>query len=161
MENSCENILNTNLEQISLDSSLNEMKKKSDDDLYGVFVSIGKHSYLCPRTQQFFAKHYPNLPQKRPSDENTPLINEIIIDEFSLLLFHSLDDYNVTFIFYFISNKFRYLKKKKTTKKSEKMWKKSENYMRKMYDRAKLRKREGRARFGNFFNLWKEILSTN
>ncbi|KAI1731829.1 reticulocyte binding-like protein 2b [Ditylenchus destructor] len=59
------------------------------------FVSIGKHSYLCPRAKQYVASRFPKLPQKRPSNENEDFVKEIIIDEFSLLLFSSLEDYNV------------------------------------------------------------------
>lgn len=70
------------------------------DELLNVFVSIGKHSYLCPRSRQYFATEFPNLPQKRHQDDQD-LIKEIIIDEFSLLLFYSIEDYNVSNLFYF------------------------------------------------------------
>lgn len=67
----------------------------TNDELLDVFVSIGKHSYLCPRSRQYFASEFPNLPKKRHQDKQD-LLKEIIIDEFSLLLFSSTDDYNVS-----------------------------------------------------------------
>jgi hypothetical protein len=73
-------------------------------------------SFLCSRSQQFLAKKYPGLvlrknnrqhhkddKQKQQDKqgeqpkvvEEEDMIKEIVIDEFSLLLFHSMDDYNV------------------------------------------------------------------
>lgn len=87
----------------ALPTSSKETKDTNKEELLDVFVSIGKHSYLCPRSRQYFASEFPNLPQKRHQDEQD-LLKEIIIDEFSLLLFKSIEDYNVSeffFIFYF------------------------------------------------------------
>uniref|UniRef100_A0A914GY22 Uncharacterized protein n=1 Tax=Globodera rostochiensis TaxID=31243 RepID=A0A914GY22_GLORO len=87
--------------------------KYSNEELLRDFVAIGKHSFLCPRSQQFLAKRYPGLVLRRATMKTAAenhrleaeegeeaaveedIINEIVIDEFSLLLFRSLDDYNV------------------------------------------------------------------
>lgn len=60
-------------------------------------------SFLCPRAQQSLAKRFPGLVLTRNLDEGDKkeedVIQEIIIDEFSLLLFNSMDDYSVRNIF--------------------------------------------------------------
>uniref|UniRef100_A0A914DPN7 Uncharacterized protein n=1 Tax=Acrobeloides nanus TaxID=290746 RepID=A0A914DPN7_9BILA len=52
-------------------------------------------SYTCPHTKKFLSTAFPKLPAKSLSDKELDLLNEIIIDEFSLLVFRSLDDYKV------------------------------------------------------------------
>uniref|UniRef100_A0A915D3V6 Uncharacterized protein n=1 Tax=Ditylenchus dipsaci TaxID=166011 RepID=A0A915D3V6_9BILA len=81
----------------SQSSSRQQPPKKADDhpELLDEFVSIGKHAFLCPHSRQYIACQFPSLPLKRPSNPEEDLVKEIVIDEFSLLLFASLEDYNL------------------------------------------------------------------
>lgn len=63
-------------------------------------ISIGRHCYLCPYSRQYITSTYPTLPAITVSGgENTidgmEFVKEIVVDEFSMLLFHSPDDYKV------------------------------------------------------------------
>lgn len=55
-------------------------------------------SFACPHTRKFFASTFSKLPAKSHSNKDMDFLNEIIIDEFSLLVFHSIDDYKVGFV---------------------------------------------------------------
>uniref|UniRef100_A0A915MXH0 Uncharacterized protein n=1 Tax=Meloidogyne javanica TaxID=6303 RepID=A0A915MXH0_MELJA len=70
-------VLNKNQQLKILQNKEISSIKYTNEELIREYVSIGKHSFVCPRSQQALAKKYP----------------EIVIDEFSLLLFHSMDDF--------------------------------------------------------------------
>lgn len=104
------------------DSPSKKNGAENDSNLLNAFVSIGKGSCLCPRFRQYFATEFPNLPRRtalssdafssmddcKPTpftdDDDAELMKEIIIDEFSLLLFHTVEDFNVSLYIYILLN---------------------------------------------------------
>lgn len=52
---------------------------------------------VCPNSKKCFSDRYPELKTKSMIDQNQDLLEEMIVDEFSLILFNSIDDYKASF----------------------------------------------------------------
>ncbi|KAI6240932.1 hypothetical protein M3Y99_00402300 [Aphelenchoides fujianensis] len=50
---------------------------------------------VCPNTQKCFTERYPNLPAKSLSDPKVDLLDEMVVDDYSLILFNSYTDYKI------------------------------------------------------------------
>jgi hypothetical protein len=49
----------------------------------------------CPNSKKYFSERHPTLTTKSVVDTNQDLFEELIVDEFSLIFFNSIDDYKV------------------------------------------------------------------
>jgi hypothetical protein len=62
--------------------------------LYGE-PSSSKMPCTCPFSKSFISTAYPNLPTHSSGDAEDEFLRELIIDEFSLIMFRTADDYQV------------------------------------------------------------------
>lgn len=54
-----------------------------------------KASMTCPNTKKCYSERYPKLVTKSVSNPEEDLIEEMIVDGFSLILFNSIEDFKV------------------------------------------------------------------
>lgn len=86
--------LNSKIDALGLakDSKAEDNQSDSTNDSK---TENGHPSTMCPNGKKCFADRYPHLTVKSTSKPAEELLEEIIVDEFSLILFNSIDDFKV------------------------------------------------------------------
>jgi hypothetical protein len=76
-----------------------DIKSESSNDTESDKIAVGLPTTVCPNSKKCFADRHPTLPTKCAKQPDVDLFEEMIVDEFSLILFGTLDDYKVLFLF--------------------------------------------------------------